>query len=462
MGVAVGATFLSPVRQRARRLRDPAAALPRRQLCRAGDLPRLPGAAVDPVHPAGARWCSSSACSTRPVALILTYPTFLIPFCTWLLIGYFKSIPYELEECALIDGATRLQILRRITLPLAVPGLISAGIFAFTLSWNEFIYALAFIQSSEKKTVPVAILTELVTGDVYQWGALMAGALLGSLPVAIFYSFFVEYYVSSLTGRGEGVAFPPDPPAMLAVARAQNAGAFKPTGGSPMPIFTRRGVFAIGTGTLAAAALGQPVYSAVPAANVEPPKHPIEKDAVLRVARPNKFIAPDETIWNENTEKFTKATGVQVRVDYVGWEDLRPQTAVTANTGAGPDIVVGWADDPQLYATKLLDMSELADYLGKKYGGWKFQAQAVRPQVEDQRLDLPFRSAAARPVQLPRLLGEGGRLRRDPERPRPVPRPLPQAQEERPPARLRAGQRGGRRQRLCQLAALDARRLHRR
>ncbi|MBS0560125.1 MAG: carbohydrate ABC transporter permease [Proteobacteria bacterium] len=135
-----------------------------------------------------------------PIALILTYPTFLIPFCTWLLIGYFKSIPYELEECALIDGASRLQILRRITLPLAVPGLISAGIFAFTLSWNEFIYALAFIQSSENKTVPVAILTELVTGDVYQWGSLMAGALLGSLPVAIFYSFFVEYYVSSLTG----------------------------------------------------------------------------------------------------------------------------------------------------------------------------------------------------------------------------------------------------------------------
>jgi multiple sugar transport system permease protein len=135
-----------------------------------------------------------------PFALILTYPTFLVPFCTWLLIGYFKSIPYELEECALIDGATRVQILTQITLPLAVPGLISAGIFSFTLSWNEFIYALAFIQSSEKKTVPVAILTELVSGDVYQWGALMAGSLLGSLPVAIFYSFFVDYYVSSLTG----------------------------------------------------------------------------------------------------------------------------------------------------------------------------------------------------------------------------------------------------------------------
>jgi len=106
------------------------------------------------------------------MALILTYPTFLIPFCTWLLMGYFKSIPYELEECALIDGASRLQILVKIILPLAVPGLISAGIFAFTLSWNEFIYALTFISSSEVKTVPVAVL----------------------------YSFFVEYYVSGLTG----------------------------------------------------------------------------------------------------------------------------------------------------------------------------------------------------------------------------------------------------------------------
>ncbi|MEO7760734.1 MAG: carbohydrate ABC transporter permease [Casimicrobiaceae bacterium] len=133
-------------------------------------------------------------------ALMLTYPTFLIPFCTWLLMGYFRTIPFELEECALIDGATRLQILTRIVLPLAVPGLISAGIFAFTLSWNEFIYALTFISDSEIKTVPVAVVTELVEGDVYHWGPLMAGALMGSLPVALMYSFFVEYYVSGLTG----------------------------------------------------------------------------------------------------------------------------------------------------------------------------------------------------------------------------------------------------------------------
>jgi multiple sugar transport system permease protein len=134
------------------------------------------------------------------LALIFTYPTFLIPFCTWLLMGYFRSIPFELEESALVDGASRWQILVKIILPLAVPGLISAGIFAFTLSWNEFIYALTFIQSSENKTVPVGVLTELVRGDVFEWGALMAGALFGSLPVVILYSFFVDYYVSSMTG----------------------------------------------------------------------------------------------------------------------------------------------------------------------------------------------------------------------------------------------------------------------
>jgi multiple sugar transport system permease protein len=135
-----------------------------------------------------------------PFALILTYPTILIPFSTWLLMGYFKTIPYELEECALIDGATRWQILTRIILPLAVPGLISAGIFSLTLCWNEFIYALTFINSQEKKTVPVAIVTAFTDGDQYKWGSLMAGALVGSLPLVVLYSFFVEYYVSAMTG----------------------------------------------------------------------------------------------------------------------------------------------------------------------------------------------------------------------------------------------------------------------
>lgn len=135
-----------------------------------------------------------------PMALILVYPTILIPFSTWLLMGYFKTIPYELEECALIDGATRLQILIKIILPLAVPGLISASIFSLTLCWNEFIYALTFLSSTQNKTVPVAIVSEFVDGDIYRWGSLMAGALVGSLPLVILYSFFVEHYVSAMTG----------------------------------------------------------------------------------------------------------------------------------------------------------------------------------------------------------------------------------------------------------------------
>jgi multiple sugar transport system permease protein len=135
-----------------------------------------------------------------PFALILTYPTILIPFCTWLLMGYFKTIPYELEECALMDGASRWQILLKIVLPLAIPGLISAFIFAFTLCWNEFIYALTFISSDHNKTVPVAIISNFVDGDIFRWGSLMAGALIGSLPLVILYAFFVEHYVSAMTG----------------------------------------------------------------------------------------------------------------------------------------------------------------------------------------------------------------------------------------------------------------------
>src|SRR5262245_10030022 len=118
-----------------------------------------------------------------PLSLILVYPTILVPFSTWLLMGYFKTIPFELEECALIDGASRWQILLKIVLPLAIPGLISAFIFAFTICWNEFIYALTFLQSTQNKTVPVAIVNEFVDGDVYRWGSLMAGALAGSLPL---------------------------------------------------------------------------------------------------------------------------------------------------------------------------------------------------------------------------------------------------------------------------------------
>ncbi len=139
-----------------------------------------------------------------PWALILTYPTFLIPFCTWLLMGYFKAIPRELEECARIDGAARWRAMLYIIFPIAVPGILSAGIFAFTLSWNEFIYALVFLSSPAEKTVSVGVTSELIRGDVFYWGSLMAGALLGSIPVAFVYSFFVEYYVAGLTGAVKG------------------------------------------------------------------------------------------------------------------------------------------------------------------------------------------------------------------------------------------------------------------
>lgn len=135
-----------------------------------------------------------------PWALILSYPTILIPFSTWLLMGYFKTIPRELEECARIDGATRFQAFYKIILPLATPGILSAGIFAFTLSWNEFLFALVFLSTPENKTVSVGVLSELIRGDTLYWGSLMAGALFGSIPVAIVYSFFVDKYVSGLTG----------------------------------------------------------------------------------------------------------------------------------------------------------------------------------------------------------------------------------------------------------------------
>ncbi len=139
-----------------------------------------------------------------PWSLILTYPTFLIPFCTWLMMGYFKAVPRELEECARIDGASRVQAMLYIIIPVAIPGILSAGIFAFTLSWNEFIYALVFLSSPGEKTVPVGVTSELIRGDVFFWGPLMAGALLGSIPVAMVYSFFVEHYVSGLTGSVKG------------------------------------------------------------------------------------------------------------------------------------------------------------------------------------------------------------------------------------------------------------------
>ena len=132
-------------------------------------------------------------------ALMVTYPTFLVPFCTWLLMGYFRTIPREIEECAMVDGCTRLQALWRIVLPVAAPGLVCALLFAFTLSWNEFVYALTFTSAADQKTITVGVTNDLIRGDIYYWGSLMAGAVLGSVPIVAIYVFFLDYYVSGLT-----------------------------------------------------------------------------------------------------------------------------------------------------------------------------------------------------------------------------------------------------------------------
>jgi multiple sugar transport system permease protein len=132
-------------------------------------------------------------------ALIVTYPTFLVPFSTWLLMGYFRTIPREVEECALVDGASRMQTLLRIALPMAIPGIVCVVLFGFTLTWNEFIYALTFVSQSSNKTAIVGVTADLIRGDIYYWGSLMAGAVLASVPVVACYVFFLDYYVSGLT-----------------------------------------------------------------------------------------------------------------------------------------------------------------------------------------------------------------------------------------------------------------------
>ena len=132
-------------------------------------------------------------------SLIVTYPAFMTPFITWMLTAYLNSIPRDLEESALVDGCTRLAALRRIVLPLARPGIITATLFGFTLAWGEFIYALTFISTTTLKTVTAGVVVDLIRGDVFYWGSLMAGALVASLPVVILFSLFLDHYVSGLT-----------------------------------------------------------------------------------------------------------------------------------------------------------------------------------------------------------------------------------------------------------------------
>lgn len=134
-----------------------------------------------------------------PLALILTYPTFMIPFCTWLLMGYFANIPKEIEEAALVDGASRLQTLVRIVLPSAMPGIIASTIFSFLVAWGHLLYAVAFTSRDTNKVLTTALVTSLIRGDVYFYGELMAGAVMVAVPVIIMFSFILDYYVQGLT-----------------------------------------------------------------------------------------------------------------------------------------------------------------------------------------------------------------------------------------------------------------------
>ena len=133
-------------------------------------------------------------------SLVVVYPTFTIPFCTWLLMGFFKTVPFEIEEAAMVDGCGQLGALLRVVLPVSWPGLITATIFSFTLSMQDFLYSLAFVSISDQKPVPLGVATELIRGDIYFWGSLMAGALLVGVPVAIVYNLFLDKFISGITG----------------------------------------------------------------------------------------------------------------------------------------------------------------------------------------------------------------------------------------------------------------------
>jgi multiple sugar transport system permease protein len=133
-------------------------------------------------------------------SLVVVYPTFTIPFCTWLLMGFFKTVPFEIEEAAMVDGCSQLGALLRVVLPVSWPGVITATIFSFTLSMQDFLYSLAFVSISDQKPVPLGVATELIRGDIYFWGSLMAGALLVGVPVSIVYNLFLDKFISGITG----------------------------------------------------------------------------------------------------------------------------------------------------------------------------------------------------------------------------------------------------------------------
>jgi multiple sugar transport system permease protein len=131
--------------------------------------------------------------------MLLIYPTLAVPFCSWIMIGYFASIPKEMDEAALIDGANWMQVLFRIFIPVAMPGIIAATIFAFTVSWGQFIYPMAYLYRSDQMVLTVGIVSDLIRADVFQWGKIMAGSLMAAAPPVIIYAFLMDYYIAGLT-----------------------------------------------------------------------------------------------------------------------------------------------------------------------------------------------------------------------------------------------------------------------
>ena len=222
--------------------------------------------------------------------------------------------------------------------------------------------------------------------------------------------------------------------------------------------FTRRDALALGVSAAALAATGASAQtaSAIKAADVPAPHWAIEKGATLRMLRPVRFVQADEDVFRANAAKFTQKTGVEVKVDFVGWEDINQQTAVTSNSGAGPDIIVGFSDAPHIYVDKLVELTDVADYLGKRYGGWLFLAQKYGKRAKsDAWIGLPFGSSGG-PLVYRKSMLQGGRLRQGAGRPCRVSRSMREIAQIRQARRFRARQRRRRRQRLRQLAVVVA------
>ena len=223
---------------------------------------------------------------------------------------------------------------------------------------------------------------------------------------------------------------------------------------------TRRDALALGASAAALAVTGASAQttSIIKAADVPAPKFAIEKGASLRMLRPVRFVQADEDVFRANAKAFSDKTGIEVKVDFVGWEDINQQTAVTSNSGAGPDMIIGFSDAPHIYIDKLVELTDVADYLGKRYGGWLPLAQTYgKRSKSDAWIGLPFGATAGPLIYRKSVLKSVG-YDTDSGRPCRISGTVPEAAQGRQAGRLRAGQCQGRRQRLCQLGAVVAQR----